>query len=174
MALEYMPLAIVQAAAYMKQKGPRFAVSWYLEDFQKSDSKRIAFLGNESGHRRRDWQAIYAILLTWEIYFHYIKQMRQLAADFLSLMSFFDRQGIPDSPLRDGKDTRDNNRSLPTQDKDNTDDDSDDEESPSESIVAETFEGDIFVLRDYSLISISGDEKTLKCIDWCIWPRKSG
>jgi hypothetical protein len=94
--------------------------------------------------------------------------MRQLAADFLSLMSFFDRQGIPDSLLRDG------NRSIPTQDKDNTDDDSDDEESPSESIVAETFEGDIFVLRDYSLISISGDEKTLKCIDWCIWPRKSG
>ena len=35
--LEGMPLALVQAAAYIQQKGPRYSVRHYIEDFQRKD-----------------------------------------------------------------------------------------------------------------------------------------
>jgi len=38
--LEYMPLAIVQAAAYISQRVPRYSVRQYLQDFRRSDGKK--------------------------------------------------------------------------------------------------------------------------------------
>jgi hypothetical protein len=93
--LEYMPLAIVQAAAYITQRAPRCSVQQYLEDFRKSDRKKTSLLNHEGGDLRRDWEARNSIITTWEISFDYIHQTRPSAADLLSLMSFFDRQGIP-------------------------------------------------------------------------------
>ena len=37
--LEFMPLAIVQAAAYIRERAPRCSVRQYLEMFHKSDKK---------------------------------------------------------------------------------------------------------------------------------------
>ena len=48
-ALEYMPLAIVQSAAYICQRAPRCSVRQYLEDFQKSDSKKTRLLEHPGG-----------------------------------------------------------------------------------------------------------------------------
>ena len=56
-ALDFMLLAIVQAAAYVSQKAPRFSVQQYLEDFRKSDRKRTSLLSYEGGQLWRDWQA---------------------------------------------------------------------------------------------------------------------
>jgi len=53
-ALEYMPLAIVQAAAYISQRAPRFSVRQYLNEFRKSDRKRTTLLNHESGQLRRN------------------------------------------------------------------------------------------------------------------------
>ena len=53
-ALEFMPLAIVQAAAYISQRAPRYSVRQYLQDFQKSDRKRTSLLNYEGGQPRRD------------------------------------------------------------------------------------------------------------------------
>ena len=53
-ALEFMPLAIVQAAAYISQRAPRYSVRQYLQNFQKNDSKRTSLLNYEGGQPRRD------------------------------------------------------------------------------------------------------------------------
>jgi hypothetical protein len=98
--LEYMPLAIVQAAAYILQRAPRCSVAKYLDEYRKSERKRTSLLDYDEGHLRRDWEAKNSIIVTWQISFEYIQQTRSSAADLLSLMSFFDRQGIPEDLLR--------------------------------------------------------------------------
>jgi len=56
-ALEFMPLAIVQAAAYIKQRAPRSSVKQYLKEFQKNDRRKISLLDYEGGQLRRDQEA---------------------------------------------------------------------------------------------------------------------
>jgi hypothetical protein len=100
-ALEYMPLAIVQAAAYIKQMAPYSSVKQYLKEFRKSDHRRLSLLNHEGGQLQQDWEAKNSIILTWQISFDHIRQARPIAADLLSLMSFFDRQGIIKYLLQD-------------------------------------------------------------------------
>ncbi|KAG4433230.1 hypothetical protein IFR05_011284 [Cadophora sp. M221] len=99
-ALEYMPLAIVQAAAYIFQRAPRCSVSEYLVTFQKSDREKTSLLDNNAGYLRRDREAMNSIIITWHISFEHIRQRKPSAADLLSLMSLFDRQGIPERLVR--------------------------------------------------------------------------
>jgi hypothetical protein len=51
-ALEFMPLAIVQAAAYVKQRAPRSLVKQYLKQFQKSNRQKLSLLDHEGGQLR--------------------------------------------------------------------------------------------------------------------------
>jgi len=86
--LEFMPLAIVQAAAYIAQKAPRCSARQYMEKFQRSDKEKTSLLDYQGGHLRRDWEANSSILITWQLSFDYVRQTRPSAADLLSLMSF--------------------------------------------------------------------------------------
>ncbi|KAJ5517787.1 Tetratricopeptide-like helical [Penicillium expansum] len=156
-ALEFMPLAIVQAAAYIKQRLPRLSVTQYLETFRRSDHQKTSLLQYEGGQLRRDREAKNSILITWQISFDYILQESPSAADLLSLMSFFDRQGIPDSLIRDDKETKHKIHDFSISNEDLRMDASDKERSASDSVV-DRFEDDILVLKEYSLISISPDE----------------
>jgi tetratricopeptide (TPR) repeat protein len=160
-ALEFMPLAIVQAAAYICQRAPRYSVQDYLRDFQKSDRKKISLLNYEGERLRRDWEAKNSIITTWQISFDHIRKTRPSAADLLSLMSFFDRQGIPEALLQSREEQRNSQ-----QDEEETNDDShaglgnfadDDEESRSQSTIGDRFEEDISTLRNYSFISITAN-----------------
>jgi hypothetical protein len=45
--LEFMPLAIVQAAAYISQKAPRCSVRQYIEKFQGSDKEKTSLFGSQ-------------------------------------------------------------------------------------------------------------------------------
>ena len=99
-ALENMPLAIVQAAAYIVQRGPRCSIQQYLDQFRESDRQKESLLDREGGQLRRDREANNSIMTTWQISFEYIRQVRSSATDLLSFMSFFDRQGIPEVLLR--------------------------------------------------------------------------
>ncbi|RYO89186.1 hypothetical protein DL766_006149 [Monosporascus sp. MC13-8B] len=108
--LEFMPLAIVQAAAYISHRAPRFSPKQYLEEFKKSDRKRTRLLKRDEGQLRRDWEAKNSIIITWQISFDHIHKTRPSAADLLSLMSFFDRQGIPEALLRNRTEHEDNQR----------------------------------------------------------------
>lgn len=92
--LEYMPLALSQAAAYISQRAPFVSVAKYLDQF-RSERKRTRLLGFDKGQQRRDREATNSITTTWYISFEHIQQKWPSAADLLSLMSFFDRQGIP-------------------------------------------------------------------------------
>jgi hypothetical protein len=62
--LEFMPLAIVQAAAYIVERAPRCSARQYLEQFQKSDGKRTTLLDHEGGQLRRDREAKNSIIIT--------------------------------------------------------------------------------------------------------------
>jgi Tetratricopeptide repeat len=100
-ALDFMPLAITQAAAYISQRAPRITISRYLDNLRRSDKDRAALLKKDVGDVRRDGRASNSIIATWQISFEHIRKERPAAARLLSLMSLFDRQGIPDSLLYD-------------------------------------------------------------------------
>ncbi|KAH6672830.1 hypothetical protein B0J14DRAFT_627313 [Halenospora varia] len=87
-ALEFMPLAIVQAATYISWRKLRYSVQEYLQDFRESNRKRTSLLDYNSKQLRQDREAKNSIII------------RPSATDLLSLISFFDRQGIPDALLQ--------------------------------------------------------------------------
>ncbi|KAN0110923.1 hypothetical protein V8E51_007310 [Hyaloscypha variabilis] len=130
-ALDFYPLAITQAAAYINQRAPRITISRYLQDLQSSDKDRASLLQKDIGDPRRDGRASNSIITTWQISFEYIRKENGSAARLLSLMSFFDRQRIPESLLIDRY-------------QDETDNDA-------------TFEDDIATLTGYSLVTLGVD-----------------
>ena len=127
-ALDYMPLAISQVAAYINQRSPRITLSSYLQSLRKGDRDRGRLLATDLGDSRRDGTASNSIIVTWQISFEHIRSARPSATRLLSLMSLFDRQGIPESLLQ-GRYQEDN------------DGDSD-------------FEDDLDMLLGFSLVSI--------------------
>ena len=126
--LDHMPLALVQAAAYIRERAPRCSMQQYLEEYQQSDSRKTSLLNREAGHLRRDAAASNSVLITWQISFDHIRKTRQSAAGLLSLMSFFDRQGIQEALLRRQSSTAD--------------------ERPSAVQTNNEFEDDVLALRE--------------------------
>lgn len=93
-ALDHMPLALTQAAAFINRT-PRMTIKKYLENIK--DQSHL--LETNIVDIRRDAHASNSIMATWQISFSYIRDRSEPAARLLSLMSFFDRQGIPKSLL---------------------------------------------------------------------------
>lgn len=93
-ALDYIPLAITQATAYINRRAP-MAISSYLKEFRANDKKKENLLNWDAGDLRRDDSASNSVVTTWQISFERIRQERRSAADLLSLMSFFNPQEIP-------------------------------------------------------------------------------
>jgi hypothetical protein len=85
-ALEHMPLALVQAAAYIRERAPRCSVRQYLEEYRQSDGGKTSLLNQEAGHLRRDEAASNSVLITWQISFDYIQSKRQSAADLRGVL----------------------------------------------------------------------------------------
>uniref|UniRef100_A0A093V5K8 Kinesin light chain n=1 Tax=Talaromyces marneffei PM1 TaxID=1077442 RepID=A0A093V5K8_TALMA len=150
-ALEFMPLAIVQAAAYIKQRAPRSSVKQYLTEFQKNDYRKMSLLDYKGGQLRRDQEAKNSIILTWQISFNHLRQERPTAADLLSLMSFFDGHGIAEFLLYDRNQKGTNHDSMENETSDK------DEISAVDSDVNDQFEEDIVTLRNFSFISVNMD-----------------
>ena len=160
-ALEFMPLAMVQAAAYVSQRAPRCSVQRYLEDFRKSDRKRTSLLNHEGGQLRRDWQAQNSIIITWQISFEHIRVTRPSAADLQSLMSFFDRQGIPEALVRKRAESVNGHGSQEERDEHDgreEEEEEDDNDVTSESSEDNGFEDDVQTLRNYSFLSVNTDQ----------------
>jgi tetratricopeptide (TPR) repeat protein len=110
-ALDYMPLAITQAAAYISKRSPRATVSSYLQNLRKGDRERDKLLETDTEDSRRDGTASNSILATWQISFEYILKDRPSATRLLSIMSLFDRQGIPEHLLLGSYQEEDNSSS---------------------------------------------------------------
>lgn len=153
-ALEYMPLTISQAGAYIQQQAPRSSIKKYLEEFRKSERRKISLLNWDEESLRRDRSASNSVIVTWQISFESIRSERPSAADLLSLMSFFDRQGIQEWLVR----PPDNIASQDSNTKESDGDDDSDVSTPSdasEDPAVQAFNDDVTILRNYCLISLN-------------------
>jgi tetratricopeptide (TPR) repeat protein len=102
--LEGIPLAITHAAAYIEVNRPMVDIAAYLELFRESEANQAHLLNDEKTRDlRRDASVSSAVITTWQLSFEQIRKTQPDAADLLSLMTMFDRQGIPEHVLYDGK-----------------------------------------------------------------------
>ncbi|KAH6989346.1 hypothetical protein BKA56DRAFT_513553 [Ilyonectria sp. MPI-CAGE-AT-0026] len=132
-ALNYIPLAITQAAAYINRRAPRVTVRSYLDDFRKSEQKKGSLLNRDAGDLRRDESVSNSVVATWQVTFEQVRREKPSAADLLSFLSFFNSQGIPEFMARKYKTTTTNLR---------------------EGNGEDEFDDDLDVLRGYSLVSV--------------------
>jgi tetratricopeptide (TPR) repeat protein len=163
-ALEYMPLAISQAAAYIQSMHGRCSIPQYLEKLRKIDRSKKSVLDEAEKDLRRDREARNSIILTWQISFDHIHRVRPSAAKLLSLMSFCDRQAIPESLVRGRSGDRDeeggkesgelHDDGSPDGSFDASADDGSDTSASSDNLD-NSFDGDIRMLQGYSFISVA-------------------
>ncbi|KAH8674869.1 P-loop containing nucleoside triphosphate hydrolase protein [Ilyonectria robusta] len=145
--LDYIPLAITQAAAYINRCAPCISVKTYLDAFQESDKKKGSLLNSDTGDLRRDKTVSNSV----------IRRERPSAANLLSLISFFNPQGIPEFVLYNYKGNLMENADGLKDDEDN-----------------DEFEDDLDVLRGYLLVSVTAKRDmceiyTLVQFCTCIW-----
>lgn len=138
--LDYMPLALSQATALIKHRAPRMSVTRYLQDLRSDDQCRSKLLQNTSKDPWRDGKASNSIIVTWFKSFEHIRTTRLSASQLLSLMSLFDREGIPEDLLvgqyaDDGVD---------------------------ETLGEDMFEDDVAILRDLCLVGISAVDRAFE------------
>ncbi|RYP75597.1 hypothetical protein DL771_002297 [Monosporascus sp. 5C6A] len=135
-ALDFIPLAVNHAAAYINRRAPRVSIRSYLDDFRKSEERRGSLLNSDVGDLRRHESVSNSVVMTWQVTFEQVRYERPAAANLLALMSLFHPQNIPeyllhgycDSALDCGESDEDDNKD---------------------------FEDDLDVLRGYSLINIT-------------------
>lgn len=152
-AVGCMPLAITQAAAYIKRREPRCTLQQYLTKLRQSKSNPLK---RDDENLRRDSKATNSIFLTWQISFGHIEETRPSAAHLLSVLSFFDRQAIPSRLCQRKRKDEDLKQllGLPvifiiTG--------SDTENGSVSSESDDGLEDDITLLRDYYFISMAAD-----------------
>ena len=98
-ALSYLPLAIVQAAAFMNNND--MSVSDYVALFRQTGAESELF--NENFYDPSRYEGLErTIAKTWHISFDQIRKQDSLAADYLSFMACIDRINIPQSLLPSG------------------------------------------------------------------------
>ena len=131
-ALDGIPLAITQAAAYIRDRQPRCSVHQYLRQIECNRGSRRNPLQQETPLPNRDAQAVNSVLLTWHISFEHLQETRRSAAELLSLMSFCERHDIPETLIRAECD--------------------DDDATPAD------FEDDIIALRNFSFVTANAWE----------------
>jgi len=129
LALAQLPLALVQAAAYMEETG-RDAAS-YLALFQRHHRDLLARASPPPDYP-------YSLAATWEISFEAISARLPAAADLLSLCAFFSPQPLPSVFIRAGV------RIVPERLRPVLEDDL-------------AFDEAVALLRRYSLVSIERD-----------------
>jgi Tfp pilus assembly protein PilF len=87
--LDYLPLAISQAAAY---------IHTYLQVYQRKELELLSTTFESPG--RENLEVPNAVVATWKLSLEWIQSQDSRAVDMLSLMAFYDRQGIPSRLLQ--------------------------------------------------------------------------
>ena len=108
--LENLPLALIQAAAFIGEKSQ--SIGEYLQTYRGSDSSKIKLLSQNSEDYERDLDSKNPVAATWAISFEQIRRNDHQAAELLSLMSVLDRQAIPKSLLSSDKEQVELQKSL--------------------------------------------------------------
>lgn len=150
--LQYMPLAIVLAGAYIQQQGSRYSLLHYIDEFTENDRRKTSLLDYEAGHLLHDPEATNSIVIAWQISFKYLRKQWPSSADLLSLMSFFDRQGIPKEVL-----------TIQLSDGDQDKKEIDKKSSLEDATLKQSFsDKDIDQLQKYAFISVRMDNETFE------------
>lgn len=92
-ALDCLPLAITQAAAFLDQM--EMTVAEYLELLRAGKADTFELLKTSVHDPSRDHDLQNSVFHTWKISFDQILKQDPRAAELLSLMSMLDRQAIP-------------------------------------------------------------------------------
>jgi tetratricopeptide (TPR) repeat protein len=95
--LTYLPLAIVQAASFIRMT--QQPVETYLDLLERPEPEVIQLLSEDFGDQTRYPDMKNPVATTWLISFHHIKQHHDLAAKFLSSMACYHEKSIPRSLL---------------------------------------------------------------------------
>ncbi|KAF2030383.1 TPR-like protein [Setomelanomma holmii] len=141
-ALDCIPLAVSQAAAYINRRA-RMTAARYLDEYWKNDKKRESLLNWDADELHRDMSASNSVVTTWQMSFEQIQRERRSAAELLSLMSFSNPQGIPESTLRTYSTGKAEANAAG------------DQEDPDA-----VFDEDLDTLQAYSLVSITANNDT--------------
>jgi tetratricopeptide (TPR) repeat protein len=95
--LTYLPLAIVQAAAFVI--GNNIRLSEYINIYTGSEQDAIDLLGRDFEDQGRYRQIQNPVAITWYISFRKIQEQDILAAEYLSLMACTTGEAVPESLL---------------------------------------------------------------------------
>lgn len=107
--LDYLPLALSQATSFIHHNDMHLKT--YLEMI--CDERQIGILlGENYKMHGRDNNVPNAVTATWIVSYDQIRRQSPGAAELLSLLAFFDRQGIPKSLLELGQDRLQLEKSL--------------------------------------------------------------
>ena len=96
--LNFLPLAITQAAAYISEE--EVSLVHYLDLLRSGELDANDLLEQDYYDPGRDPEIQNSIFLTWQISFDQITKQKPRAAEMLSLMAVLDRQAISDTLLR--------------------------------------------------------------------------
>ena len=96
--LEYLPLALAQAAAFMQQN--TLSISEYLEIYEEGPETLINLLSVPFEGQGRDNEVPNPVAATWIISFNQIHRTNTRAAEMMCLMACVDRQSVPQVLLR--------------------------------------------------------------------------
>ncbi|KAF4630282.1 hypothetical protein G7Y89_g7861 [Cudoniella acicularis] len=91
--LDYLPLAITQAAAYLEQTN--MTVAEYLKLLRNGKTDTFDLLKEGIRDFTRDHEIQNSVFQTWKLSFQQISKQSPRAADILSLMALLDRHAIP-------------------------------------------------------------------------------
>ncbi|CEL06459.1 hypothetical protein ASPCAL09636 [Aspergillus calidoustus] len=95
--LEFLPLAISQATAYINKKG--ITVSDYLVLLQEQETDVVELLSKDFMDERRYKDAQNPVAKTWLVSFSQIEKLNGLAAEYLQFMACVNPRDIPQSLL---------------------------------------------------------------------------
>lgn len=96
-ALEHLPLAISQAAAYIDEHD--ITIARYLRMLKADDHALVKTLSKSMRDTRRDQESLNSVIASWKLSFDYLRKEKSPAANLLSLMSMLDGKSIPECLL---------------------------------------------------------------------------
>jgi tetratricopeptide (TPR) repeat protein len=95
--LEYLPLAVTQAAACINTN--KCSISEYLRLFKNTERDAVTIMSTDFGDKTRYQNLTNAVAKTWTITFNKIREHDTLAADLLEFISCIEWRAIPKSIL---------------------------------------------------------------------------
>ncbi|OIW27139.1 hypothetical protein CONLIGDRAFT_579031, partial [Coniochaeta ligniaria NRRL 30616] len=90
--LEWLPLAVSQAAAYMRRTAT--PIDEYLSRLRRR-MKRWEVLGETEFDRHRRGHVSNSVLQTWDISIEHVREENQMACNILHALAYLDNQNIP-------------------------------------------------------------------------------